>query len=445
MIESGIPSIYQQTKEDLITAVEKSFSNRTWDDRHLLNIFLTIDYDVKRQYNGHDWLLNFLGSNKAGKVYTRNKLEYNIKYMITILYSIFFITLDKDAIEVLAFSLGAEEGKISDEYQRKRYFDIIARDTVQQCYDNQSSSKSNHSIDGAGTITTASLTQLSSSEFNSAHNGDITSTTITAASCIGCHAPTAITTTVIDGPDLSNDGISSLDMPSTLATFPFTSPLKNTQNSSHNGDGDGDSDFMPVCSLFSTPSTPLLSPTGQKIKRSRFTSTPIGNSPSSQSNRVLQFSDESSSSIFTETRRNPITTTTTQSQTNSTSIAATAAAAAAAAAATTASTAPLSSSLSTAPLSLPLSSSLPSSLSSKTYAAATATAATATATAAAAAAAAFNYQNPYAVTAHPSSAFEYQLPPASALASNATANHNTTSYERCAAGCDTSRGGLSQQ
>ena len=131
MIESGIPSIYQRTKEDLITAVEKSFSNRTWDDRHPLSVFLTTDHDVKRQYDGHDWLLNFLGSNKAGKVYTRNKLEYNVKCMITILYSIVIITLGKDAIEVLAFSLGADKGKISDEYQRKRYVDIIARDTVQ--------------------------------------------------------------------------------------------------------------------------------------------------------------------------------------------------------------------------------------------------------------------------------------------------------------------------
>ena len=157
----------------------KSFSDRIWDDRHPLNIFLTTDHDVNRQYNGHDWLLNFLGSNKTGKVYTRNKLENNVKCMITILYRIVFITRDKDAIESLAFSLGADEGKISDEYQPKRYFDIIAQDTVQQCYDNQSSSKSNHIIDGAATTTPAFLTQLSSSEFNSAHNGDITSTTTT--------------------------------------------------------------------------------------------------------------------------------------------------------------------------------------------------------------------------------------------------------------------------
>ena len=131
MIESGIPSIYQQTKEDLITAVEKYFSYQTWDDRHPLNVFLTTDYDVKRQYDGRDWLLHFLGSNKAGKVHTRNKLEYNVKCMITILHSIVYITRDKDALEALAFSVGADEGKISDEYQRKKYLDIIARDTVQ--------------------------------------------------------------------------------------------------------------------------------------------------------------------------------------------------------------------------------------------------------------------------------------------------------------------------
>ena len=116
MIESGIPSIYQRTKEDLITAIKKSFSNQTWDDRHPLDFFLTADHDIKRQYNKHDWLLYFLGSNKAGKVCARNKLEYNVKCMITILYNIVFITRDKDAIEALAFSLGADAEKITGEY-----------------------------------------------------------------------------------------------------------------------------------------------------------------------------------------------------------------------------------------------------------------------------------------------------------------------------------------
>ena len=285
----------------------KSFSDRIWDDRHPLNIFLTTDHDVNRQYNGHDWLLNFLGSNKTGKVYTRNKLENNVKCMITILYRIVFITRDKDAIESLAFSLGADEGKISDEYQRKRYFDIIARDTVQQCYDNQSSSTSNHTnIDGTATTTTASLTQLSSSEVDGTHNGDITSTTTTTASHTSRQAPTAITTTIIDGSDLSNDGISPLEMPSTLATtFPFTSPMKNKQNSNHNCDGDGDGNCMSVCSSSCTRSTPFLSPLGQDIKRGRFITTPIGNSPNSKSNRRLlgQFSVDSSSFPVTKTGR----------------------------------------------------------------------------------------------------------------------------------------------
>ena len=104
----------------------------------------------------------------------------------------------------------------------------------------------NHTnIDGTTTTTTASVTQLSSSEFNSTHNGDITSST-TTASCTGCQAPLTITT-IIDGSDLINDGIFPLEMLSKLATtFPFTSPSKNAQNSSHNRDGDGDVDFMSV-------------------------------------------------------------------------------------------------------------------------------------------------------------------------------------------------------
>ena len=221
------------------------------------------------------------------------------------------------------------------------HLNIIARDTIQQCYHNQSSSNSNYiNIDGTATTTTttASLTQFSSSEVDGTHNGDITSTTTTTASRTSRQAPTAITTTIIDGSDLSNDSISPLEMPSTLATtFTFTSPMKNAQKS-HNPDGDGD--CISVCSPFSIGSTTFLSPPGQDIKRSRFTSTPIGNLQSSQSNCVLQFSDELSSSISTEMRRNPATTTTitttNQLQTNSTSTAA---------AATASSSLPLSSSL----------------------------------------------------------------------------------------------------
>ena len=204
-------------------------------------------------------------------------------------------------------------------------------------------------VDGTATTTTASLTQFSSSKVDGTHNGDLTSltTTTTTASRTSCQALTAITTTIIDGSDFSNDGISPLEMPSTLATtFPFTSPMKNAQKNNHNPD-DGDGSCMSVCSPFSIGSTPFLSPPGQDIKRGRFTSTPIGNSQTSQSNCVLQFSDESSTSIFTEKRRNPATTSTTinQLQTNSTSTAAAAAAATA----------------STAPFPLPSSSSLQSS------------------------------------------------------------------------------------
>ena len=110
--ELGIPSKYRQTMEDLITAVDKSVSTYFggWD-RHPLNDFLTTSHYVNRQYNGGDWLLHFLCSNDVGKVYTlRNKLEYNVECIITILYSIVCMTRDKGAIDILAFSLGAKKG-----------------------------------------------------------------------------------------------------------------------------------------------------------------------------------------------------------------------------------------------------------------------------------------------------------------------------------------------
>ena len=99
---------------------------------------------------------------------------------------------------------------------------------------------------------TASLTQLSSSEFNGTHNSDITSSSsTTTTSYIGRQPPTVVTTTIIDGPNLSNDGISPLDISSTLVTtFPFISLMKNTQNSSHNHDGYGT--CMSVFYSFST-------------------------------------------------------------------------------------------------------------------------------------------------------------------------------------------------
>ena len=41
-------------------------------------------------------------------MYIRNKLEYNIDCIITILYSIVCMTCDKGVIDTLAFSLGAD-------------------------------------------------------------------------------------------------------------------------------------------------------------------------------------------------------------------------------------------------------------------------------------------------------------------------------------------------
>ena len=83
----------------------------------------------------------FLGSDKAGNTNKGNKLENNVKYVVTMLYSIIFITRDADAINNLAVSLGANAKEHKD--QRKRYLDIIAQDTVQQHIQIRSSSKLN--------------------------------------------------------------------------------------------------------------------------------------------------------------------------------------------------------------------------------------------------------------------------------------------------------------
>ena len=65
------------------------------------------------------------------------------------------MTHDKGAIDTLAFSLGADAKKCADAkknnvYERKRYLDKIAQDTIQQYYHTQSPSKLNHTkVDGA--------------------------------------------------------------------------------------------------------------------------------------------------------------------------------------------------------------------------------------------------------------------------------------------------------
>ena len=124
-------SKYQQTKEDLFAAVKSSFGNQTggWD-HHPLNSFLTTSHEVKRQFN-NGWLLNLLGSKGAGKKREGIVLESNVKCIATILYSIVCITRNKDAIDLLALSLGAEGGSYN---RRKRYLDNIAQDTVHQYF-----------------------------------------------------------------------------------------------------------------------------------------------------------------------------------------------------------------------------------------------------------------------------------------------------------------------
>ena len=86
--------MYHQTKKDLVTAVTISLQNNQTGGlhRHPLYIFLTADHEVKQQHNKGDWLLYLLGSDQAGNTYIGNKLENNIKYIATMLYSIIFIT-----------------------------------------------------------------------------------------------------------------------------------------------------------------------------------------------------------------------------------------------------------------------------------------------------------------------------------------------------------------
>ena len=316
-----IPSSkYQQTKEDLFVAVKSSFVNQTggWD-HHPLNSFLTTNHEVKRQFN-NGWLLNLLGSEGAGKKYKGIVLESNVKYIATILYSIVCITRNKDAIELLALSLGAEGGSYN---RRKRYLDNIAQDTVHQYFQIQSTSRSNGTTNSDNaTTTTASLTQLSSSESNN-----------NSSCCIGRQAPPTISTNIgigssnVDSPLTMPSSLETATMSSELSTrFAFTSPLKVAQHSSHNcngnGNGNGNRDDNRDCdlandddcdgdgdgmSIFSPPpilSSLFLPTSGQVTKRGRYTGTPIM-TPSSRGNCRVLFGADFSLSSSTTTKETP--------------------------------------------------------------------------------------------------------------------------------------------
>ena len=144
----------------------------------------------------------------------------------TVLYSIIFITRDADAINILAVSLGADVKANKD--NRKRYLDIIARDTVQQHVQIRSSSSNSNGCtynSDDETTTIGSPTQLLSSESNCINNGH---TTTTASHHVVCPAPLAITTTNIESSvgSISDDGISSLEMQSgTPSKYDFESFL----------------------------------------------------------------------------------------------------------------------------------------------------------------------------------------------------------------------------
>jgi hypothetical protein len=117
MIESN----HQQTKEDLPTAVRDSFGGTAVEDPHPITVFLMSDYKFKKKYNGDDWLLYFLGSKEAGE--KQKKLEFNVRIITTILYSIICTTCDKNAIDKLAHSLGANASKPD---RRRRYLNATA-------------------------------------------------------------------------------------------------------------------------------------------------------------------------------------------------------------------------------------------------------------------------------------------------------------------------------
>ena len=149
------------------------------------------------------------------------------------LYSIILITRDSDAINNLTGSLGAVVKGSKD--KRKRYFDTLAQDTVQQHAHIRSSSKSNGCTYNSNdaTITTGSLTQLPLSESNYINNGDTTTTVSRHVVChdvhhVVCQSPPAITATNIENSVglMNDDGISLLEMQlGTPSKFDFRSFL----------------------------------------------------------------------------------------------------------------------------------------------------------------------------------------------------------------------------
>ena len=144
---------YQATKDNLLSAVQNSFNARVATEPHPITVFLTSDHDeMKRHHKEDDWLLYFLGCNEAGKKH--KKLEYNVRIIVTILYSILCSTRDYIAIDVLARSLGAKAKKIEN---RRRFLNRIAHETIKEYLEMK------HTDDATASTTTAPLFQSSQS------------------------------------------------------------------------------------------------------------------------------------------------------------------------------------------------------------------------------------------------------------------------------------------
>jgi hypothetical protein len=257
---NGVPiqSNYQQTKKHLSAAVNNCFNIHTnaKEECHPIIAFLNFNHKVKLQYNGDDWFLHIIGSKDAGKK-RKDKLEYNVRIIATILYSIVCNTRDNDAIDKLAccFGIAGKEHK-----ERRRNLNRIAQRTIQEYFEIQ------HTCDDA-TATTASLSQSSN-----------TNTSESNVSLQAHQAPPAIITNNEINSRSTNNNVSPLTMPATAGTFSFTSPLKDKAAN------------IPILS------TPLFSPSPEPAKkRNRCGPTPKLKSPSIKDNPRVLFADNLSS------------------------------------------------------------------------------------------------------------------------------------------------------
>jgi hypothetical protein len=309
--EMPIQSNYQQTKKHLAAAVEDSFVGKKEGELHPIIVFLTSDNEVKHQYNKDGWLLYLIGSKEAGKK-RKSKLEYNVRIIATILYSILCNTCDPAAIDVLARSLGAST---TQPKHRRRYLNLLAHQTIQEYFEIQ------HTDDS--TATTASLSQSSSTNtdrtiastasITQSSESTVTDTdtdTGTTSSSIPHHrqAPTVITTNIEKDSSnfTNNDNISPLTIPpysptTSTTMFSFTSSPNNTHP---DWDAMSIGSPAPKQQLSVSSPSPFSSPTPHqaKKKKNRVGPTPNLKTPRNKrgNSRVL-FTNNSPSTAATTT------------------------------------------------------------------------------------------------------------------------------------------------